>query len=274
MRIFARQNLLPTLLCGVAALPLPAFSDQFDCLIEPSAVASIVAADKGVIAEVPVERGDYVREGDVLVLLDNDVQRMQVDLNRIQAQSDVEIRSAETRLSLRQQEFDRATGLASRQATAQARVDEARIELSLTQLSLEQAQIARKVAEVQLAQAEAFLERRTVRSRMNGVVLSVDAVAGEYANEQVELLSVAQIDPLHVRVFLPIAYYQAFSTQESFTIHQSLPVARDMEVRPKTIDKVFDVASGTFGAVLELPNPDLDIPAGTRCKLDFTPPTR
>jgi hypothetical protein len=35
------------------------------------------------------------------------------------------------------------------------------------------------------------------------------------------------------------------------------------------IDRVFDIASGTFGVRLELPNRDFILPAGQRCTVDF-----
>ena len=35
------------------------------------------------------------------------------------------------------------------------------------------------------------------------------------------------------------------------------------------VDRVIDAASGTFGVRLELPNPNLAIPAGAKCKVRF-----
>jgi len=35
------------------------------------------------------------------------------------------------------------------------------------------------------------------------------------------------------------------------------------------VDRVLDAASGTFGVRLTLPNPDLQLPAGIRCKVRF-----
>ena len=35
------------------------------------------------------------------------------------------------------------------------------------------------------------------------------------------------------------------------------------------VDRVLDAASGTFGVRLALPNPDLLLPAGIRCKISF-----
>jgi len=40
------------------------------------------------------------------------------------------------------------------------------------------------------------------------------------------------------------------------------------------VDKIVDPASNTFRVVLHLPNPDLALPAGLRCKADFSTPAQ
>jgi hypothetical protein len=35
------------------------------------------------------------------------------------------------------------------------------------------------------------------------------------------------------------------------------------------VDQVFDAASGTIGVRLELPNPELRLPAGIHCRVHF-----
>lgn len=243
-------------------------AETFDCVIEPSAIISVVAADTGLIRDVHVRQGDYVRKGDTLLQLNDEVQRMQVELNRIQASTDVDIRATQERLALRKKEFERAEELASRNIAAQTRVEETGIEVSLTELTLEQAQIAQQLAKVQLAQAEKFLERRTVRSLVDGVVLNVQADPGEYANEQYELMTVARVDPLWIKAFLPVEFYEALEVGAYYKVMQAQPVAQEIMANLVSIDRVFDVASGTFGVLLEYPNKNGVLPAGLRCSLD------
>ena len=37
----------------------------------------------------------------------------------------------------------------------------------------------------------------------------------------------------------------------------------------KVVDRVLDVASGTYGVRLELPNPQGQLPGGIRCQVEF-----
>lgn len=50
---------------------------------------------------------------------------------------------------------------------------------------------------------------------------------------------------------------------------QTLPAGREFTAQLLSVDKVFDVASGTFGVLLSIPNEDGKISAGLRCKLDI-----
>ncbi len=262
-------TLLAMLLAGAGQ----AAAESFDCIIEPSAISTIVAAEKGVITDVPVARGDMVRKGDVLVRLQSDVEELQLELYRIEAETTVDVASAEKRLELRKTEYERARELENRQVGSRTHAEETEIEMNLTQLALDKARVAQRAAELQLRQSQALLARRTVTSFIDGLVLSVDAQPGEYANEQVALMSLAQIDPLHVDVFLPVEFYDSIKAGDRLAVTQTAPHERRLEATVKTVDHVFDAASGTFGALLEIANPDFSIPSGTRCRLDLEPPS-
>ena len=47
------------------------------------------------------------------------------------------------------------------------------------------------------------------------------------------------------------------------------PVKGEFPAKVTVVDKVVDAASGTFGVRLELPNPDLKLPAGLKCAVRF-----
>ena len=55
-------------------------------------------------------------------------------------------------------------------------------------------------------------------------------------------------------------------------VRPSKPVAGEFMATVTVVDRVFDAASGTFGVLLEMPNPDDALPAGHRCQVVFDPP--
>lgn len=259
---------------GIVALsvswgPTKSDAETLDCVIEPRAVVNLVSADQGRIEDILVARGDTVNVGQPLVKLDDEVQRLQVELTELRANSDVLLRSEEVRKSLRQNEFERAIALRERNVTAETVVENAEIELALTKLSVEQAAIAMKITEIEHRQAISLLDRRTIYSPIEGVVVAVQADPGEYASEQLEIMTIAQIDPLNVEVFAPLRLFSAITVGDRLEVTQSAPLEGTHMAEVTVVDQIFDAASGTFGLRLELPNPDGKIPAGTRCLVEL-----
>lgn len=92
---------------------------------------------------------------------------------------------------------------------------------------------------------------------------------GEYAYEQAPVMTVAEIDPLHVEVYVPVDHYGSIETGMTSEVRPQEPIGGTYDAEVTTVDRVFDAASGTFGVRLELPNPDYELPAGVRCRVRF-----
>jgi len=251
----------------LAALPI-------DCLIEPRSMVRIAAAEEGRIEEVLVSRGDAIAAGDPLIRLDDQVQALRAEIARARAGTDLDIRSGETRLELRREELARAERLAERNVGALTSVDEARIEVALTEIAIEEARLAAAQAAIEAQLTEEILARRTVRAPLAGVVVAVEVSPGEYARREDEVLTLAIIDPLYVEVFASAAYFNRLDIGDTYMVSQTTPIVGSFKATVTVIDQVFDAASNTFGVRLELPNPDGGIPAGTRCKVDFDAPSQ
>lgn len=254
---------------ALTCLAVPALSAPFDCVIEPRAIVDLASSEKGLITAVNVRRGDRITEGQVLVKLDDTVQRLQVQMTATRSASDVEVRAAEARREQRLRDVDRAKTLAARNVATETQVETAEIELALTELSLEQARLTQALAAIELQQAEALLDRRTIRSPADGIVLSVVASPGAFAAEQRTLLTLARIDPLFVEVFVPPEYFDRVAVGNVYAVSQVPPLTGQFEASVMVVDQVFDAASGTFGLRLQIANPDGAIPAGTRCLVDL-----
>ena len=254
---------------GALALGAPAAAQQadapldLDCLIEPRSVANLSPAADGIIAEILVDRGQPVAR------LDDSLEALQVDLARARAASDVVLRQQVSRRELRQTEFDRVAALEERNVSSTALRQTAEIELRLAEMGVEEAQLARDLAEIELAQMEAMRDRRTLRSPFAGVVTEVTAAPGEFATKQTAIVTVAEIDPLYVNVFVPAEAYARVAPGDTRIVRQERPVSFAQEAVVTVVDSVFDAASATFAVRLELPNPDGAIPAGTKCRVAF-----
>jgi len=77
------------------------------------------------------------------------------------------------------------------------------------------------------------------------------------------------MDPLRVETFLPISVHGHIKVGDPADILPEAPVGGSYPAKVVVVDKVFDAASNTIGVRLELPNPELRLPAGIHCRVRF-----
>ncbi len=245
--------------------------DGLDCVIEPHAIVKLGSVEEGILREITVDRGDNVERGDVVARLDSDLQVLAVELAKLRAESDFEVRAGQARLSFRQDAADRVAALYKKSIVSTKVRDEAEIELELAELGVNAAQTDRRMARLELRNARARLARRTIRSPVDGVVGELTMSAGEFVHEQSPVVTIAQINPLNVEVFVPISRYGRVEVGMFGEVVPEEPIGGTYRARVTVVDWVFDAASGTFGVRLALPNADYGLPAGLKCRVRFLP---
>lgn len=249
-----------------AAAPKPA---TFDCVLDPALTLKLGSPVASIIETVEVHRGDVVKKGEVVARLESAVEAATIAVDRVKAESQAAIEAKQARLTLAKSEFERQTTLLHKQATSGKKYDQARADYEMAQQDLAQAKLNHHVAEMDLRRAQAILDERVIRSPIDGVVTERSLGPGEYVNQDAHIVTVAQIDPLHVDTFLPIRYYGLIKRGDVATVRPDDPVGGERKAVVSVVDQVFDAASGTFGVRLDLPNSDHAVPAGLRCRVAF-----
>jgi RND family efflux transporter MFP subunit len=245
---------------------------EFDCVIEPRSVVKLGSAERGILAEITADRGAIVKKGDVVARLNSDLEALAVETARARAERDVEVRSSSARYDFKKLVSDRSEELYSRNIASAKVREEATIEKQLAEFAVAAAKTDLLIAQLDLKNAKERLDRRTIRSSVDGVVVQVTMAPGEFVQEQSPIMTLAQIDPLYVEMFVPISRYGTVSVGMSAKVMPEAPVGGIYVGRVQIVDRVFDTASGTFGVRLELPNPDYKLPAGLKCRIRFLPP--
>jgi RND family efflux transporter MFP subunit len=241
----------------------------FDCLIEPRLKVALAAPMAGVLKDVLVDRGDRVHRGDILAQLESSVEQATVALDKARAASTAAIVSRSARADYLALKRDRIWKLQVRGTIAQAALDEASADLAIATADLTEAKDQQKIANLEYQRSVAALEQRSIRSPIDGLVVERKLAGGEYAYDQAPILVLAEVDPLSVEVYLPVASFPKVKVGMAAIVHPSEPIGGDYRATVEIVDSVFDARSGTFGIRLKLPNPDYTIPAGLRCEIDF-----
>ena len=243
-----------------------------DCLIEPRRVIELRAPLEGTIDRIAVDRGDTVRKGQVLVVLDTAVDRASAAIARQRATMEGAVRSGESRLEFSNGKLERVRDLAAQKYLSTQAREEASTEQRLAQAELLDAQDNRKLAQLELARQLEVIRLKTITSPLDGVVVERLLHPGEFAEAGVgrkPILKLAEIDTLHVEVLLPVEAYGQVKAGMEVEVSPEIPPGAHYKARVRVIDRLVDAASGTFGVRMELANPQRRIPAGIRCKASF-----
>jgi len=254
---------------GAQTAAQTAASPEYDCVIEPQQTVKLATPVVGVIARLDVDRGDIVRKGQVLGKLEDGVEEASLKLARARAGNEYTIKAAQARLDFLRRKNERVGQLASKSIAAQSTADEADSDANVAEQQLKEAQLNLEIAQIEVIQSEETLKQRTLVSPIDGVVVERLLVPGEYRNEQSPILTLAQIDPLRVEVYVPTAQYGRITVGSTAQVRPQQPIGGAYPATVTVVDRVLDAASGTFGVRLALPNPEQRLPAGIRCKVQF-----
>jgi RND family efflux transporter MFP subunit len=246
-------------------------ASEYDCMIEARQNVEIRSSVEAVIESVKVKRGDFVTKGQVLVTLESGPERAGLALARSRAEMQGEIKAAEARLEIAEKKAQRADELFKQNFISANARDESQAEFKLATEELRRARENRRLAELEAARASEILNLRTIRSPFAGVVVEVLLRPGEFGAISFKdpIMKLAEIDPLHVEVVLPVGVYGQVKPGQRATVQPEKPVGGSYETAVKVVDRVVDAASGTFGVRLELPNRKHVLPAGVRCRVRF-----
>jgi len=242
---------------------------EFNCVIEPQQTVKLASPAVGMIARLDVDRGDIVRQGKIIGKIEDGVEAATLALARARATNDAPVKSAEARAQFLRQKHERLKELHTRSVSPLASLQEAEAEVQVAEQQLKEAQLNKELARLEVAHAEEVLNQRALRSPIDGVVVERLLVPGEYRNDQSPVLTLAQIDPLRVEVFVPTAYFGQIRADSRAKVRPELPIGGVYTASVTVVDRVLDAASGTFGVRLALPNPRLALPGGIRCKVAF-----
>lgn len=210
-------------------------------------VSNVAALAPGVVADTPVDVGDVVKKGDVVVRLDDRDARLRIQsaqaavmqararlglplegdvpneegrsIPKVDVETLPEIRAAKSTLTLAISDHERNRKLVADGAVSPAlvessatRVEQAQSQLDMSRNGIQQALAGLVAAESQAAQARKALADMTVRAPFNGSVVRRNVNAGEYALPQSPLLSMVATEQLRLVLDVPEALITRLQT--------------------------------------------------------------
>jgi RND family efflux transporter MFP subunit len=242
------------------------------CLIRPNNTYKLSIATQGTLSRVDVERADRVQKGQVIAQLESAVEEAQIAAAKVRASTDaiIELKTAVYGATAAKVERQRKLNVIAVSSTQS--LEDAQSAAAVAKAEVEQAELDKKLAALEVQRLEATLERRILRAPANGVVTSVDLHPGEFADPTNPVATMSEIDPLKVDLYLPASAYPIVSLGARARVTPREPSgAAAAEAVVATKDPQIDASSDLFLVQLKMPNPDGNILAGVECSIQFQP---
>jgi membrane fusion protein (multidrug efflux system) len=239
------------------------------CLLKPRHVIQLGSPIFGVLAQVFVDRGDPVKAGQVVAKLDTRVEEAQVALDRYRATNTTQIEAAQVDLAWNQRELERRKRLQNNLWAKINEVDEYQTKVEQDRIAIRKAGSDQKTATLEADRSEQQLQLKIIKSPVTGVVTDLKLSPGEYIYETTPIMTIAEVDPLHVDLIVPAERFGSVKGGLVADVHLMGPLDETLPAKIDVIDPVIDAASGTFRVRLVLPNPGNRIPAGIYCSVSL-----
>ena len=260
---------LAAVLLQLPATQLYAQQDSYDCVMEAKSTIELQSAEEGILDRVLVERGHRVKAREIVARLNSEQETLTTARAQLRAEAESGVDAAKAQNEFRRKEAERLRDLRSTNAIPEREYVTAVVESRLAEIAVETAVMEQDIAKLEYQQAKSRLERRSIRSPVDGVVVDVTMFPGEYVHEQATVMTIAEIDPLYVEVFMPVSQYKTVQPGMAANVTPELPIGGNYDAEVAVVDNVFDAASRTFRVRLVLPNADHALPAGLRCTVRF-----
>ncbi len=238
-------------------------------VLRPWRTIVLRSAADGIIDEVHCERGDIVKKGDIVATLEFKVERANLEIARAKAEGKADLAWAQADLSYKKILAARSRELFQKGVTNKEQLDDVENSERLAAIRVNQEEEALFRADLEYQRSQASYALREIKAPIGGVVVERLRSGGEMVTRSVDspIVRIAQMNPLAVDVIAPVALFSTIHAgMETIVIAESLN-GRHIKAKVKTVDRVADAASGTFGFRIEIENPKNELPAGLKCRV-------
>jgi multidrug efflux pump subunit AcrA (membrane-fusion protein) len=260
---------------AVAVAQQPAEPTVEGCLVSLIDEVKVPAREPGVIVELAVRQGAVVSKGEVLARIDDDQPQMEKrraqaehDQAIAKAESDVDVRYSQKAQGVAEMAYRKAEQSHERVGGAVTEVERERLKLEWekTGLQIEQAALERQLSAlaatskgVEVEAAGNAIERREIRSPIDGEVEEVFPHIGEWLQPGDPLATVIRTDRLYVEGYIDAARFNPVDVRDRpVTVEARLADDR----RESFTGRIFNVKprmeSGNYRVVAEVDNRQVD----------------
>lgn len=233
----------------------------------PADVRELAFAVRGKVAEVLVEPGDRVSAGDLLIRLDDAVQRASHALAEAQAADETSVELARLALAFQTDELAITTQAAERGGANEQDIREATFARDRAEVELRAAISAMEQRRLSLEREAARLAEMRIVAPIAGDVIETHKQAGETVDELTTVVTLVDIGALHIDFPVPASVSRRLRVGDAARVEW-----QDIDAEPVTDARVILIPATGDPTVrevtvrVEVPNPDR-LPSGLHARV-------
>ena len=227
----------------------------------PSQLAQLSPLVIGTIAEVHVQEGQFVRQGQLLLSLDDSVPRARMEAARIEAESEGALRQAQLELAAAERQLNRLLEADRFGAVGAFELVEQEQAVELSEAQLIQAGDRKAIAQAQQQQLMAQLQEYKIVAPFDGQIAEIHQRSGT-VDPNSTLVTIANLHRLEVELHVPIAQMHGLAAGREVQLAAAQPVNSTLRGQVKSVSPMIDFASETVRCLIEIPNHEHDLPSG------------
>ena len=167
--------------------------------------STLAAQNSGLVKAINFEIGDSVKKGQILVQIDADILKSQIDA----ASANLENALNEQKNS--KKDYERYKNLLTNKAITQKEYDEALLKFSSSQSNV-------KALKAKLKELKIQNSKKSIRAPYSGVITEKNVDLGEWVNAGTALLSIVDTNNLEITFNIPINVYNGLKNQNIYDI--------------------------------------------------------
>lgn len=234
-------------------------------VVQPGERIALALQVSGVVAAVEALEGEMIAAGDVLILLEQEIEQLELERLRLRHQDRSALESAEQRLAMAEEQLETAEALFSEARTvSRDELRQLRLQTLVLRAERDGLRSEQERAALDLRIGEQRLAQRTLRAPISGVVSRITVGRGEWADAGGPIVEL--IDDRHGRLRFSVANVDAarlaMGDQLAFEVE-----GRRHSGEVDFISPLADPASGRVEVRIAFDNTDLRIRPGLAARV-------
>ena len=231
-------------------------------IVKPRRNAVLRFSAAGIVTNVHVKEGDFVRQGDPLLTTDDRLERAALELAELDLSANSALKKANLDLELALIRYQRIEEAAKRKAATKTEVLEKKHAFEAARWTYQQQIESQRRLSVQLEIAKVNLANKTLRAPFDGQVMRLHHQLGNSVDFSTAAVVCSDLSILTVEMNLPSELYGKIDVGTTRLLKAMTPVSRNISAKVTHIASEIEPSSKTFRVTFEIENHDLKLPSG------------